>query len=553
MKKICQAITNKKAQFLTVVAFLLLSLFVLYTPAPVIKETSFSAIRAQEYIQVISREPHSYYDRPEHEEVRQYLVNTLTEYVGAGNTHEFNYLNSDVLTSLAGDSDIDSSVVYDVENVLGVIQGTNPKGILLVAHYDSRGHVGRSGEQGRSYGAMDDGYGVGTLLELMYLLKDTHPVNSIYFLFTDAEEVGLFGAKMAAKDPAVMDPIKFVINVESRGQYGPTYMFETSNNNAKVLALYEKAKYPVTYSIATAVYSLMPNFTDFTPFIETGIPGMNFATLAGLDYYHSPLDSYERINLSSIQHMGDQVEPVIREFVSHDKYIQDGYFTSNSDDVFFLIAPTVLIKYSQLTAQILAILVVLGTIGYFVYLGIKKKLSFDIVKKDLPRYGLELIKLPVITLVITLILAFLAKVPYKITYTRIAGIDDIALIIALILGAYAIRQFKKMNSDHVLLIGVIINGLFSLITSFILPGASFLFLLPSLLGLMTLALDLLNNKLVKHISYSLTYGLNILLVLPLLWSLYMALTIGGFVAVVLLFMLNAAVMLPVLLKHFALD
>lgn len=49
------------------------------TPKPIAKnvEDKFSAIRAQEHIEVISREPHSYYDRDEHEKVRQYLVDTL--------------------------------------------------------------------------------------------------------------------------------------------------------------------------------------------------------------------------------------------------------------------------------------------------------------------------------------------------------------------------------------------------------------------------------------------------------------------------------------------
>src|SRR5690606_40832896 len=65
-------------------------------------------------------------------------------------------------------SDLADGVNYPIENVVGILPGVNPEGIMLVSHYDSRGHVGRTGEQGRSYGAMDDGYGVSTMLELAY-------------------------------------------------------------------------------------------------------------------------------------------------------------------------------------------------------------------------------------------------------------------------------------------------------------------------------------------------------------------------------------------------
>ena len=54
-------------------------------------------------------------------------------------------------------------------------------GILLVAHYDSRGNIKRAGELAESYGAGDDGYGVVTLLEIMryFSSSDIHLTNSI--------------------------------------------------------------------------------------------------------------------------------------------------------------------------------------------------------------------------------------------------------------------------------------------------------------------------------------------------------------------------------------
>jgi len=144
--------------FVVLVSFCL-STFVLYTPIPQHLETGFSAVEAAGHIAEIAREPHSVFDRSAHETVRQYLIDQFEGYIGAGSVTEMNYAAADV----------DPDIAYDVENLLAVIPGDSPKGILIVAHYDSRGHIGRYGELGHSYGAADDGYGLAVLLEIARL------------------------------------------------------------------------------------------------------------------------------------------------------------------------------------------------------------------------------------------------------------------------------------------------------------------------------------------------------------------------------------------------
>src|SRR5690554_3916418 len=287
--KLCSFIKNKKVSILILLLVLLISLFILDTPKPQDRDSSgFSAVRVSEHIKEISKKPHSYYDRDELEEVRVYIEETLINYLGDQNVSRMSYSLNE-MENILGDK-LSEQDIYPLENILGVIPGENTEGILLIAHFDSRGHIGRTNELGGSYGAMDDGYGVGTLLELAYLFKDKNIKNSIYFLFTDAEEVGLYGAYMAANDIYFKDKVKMIINVESRGRGGPAYMFETSKNNKKLIDLYQYASYPVSYSMATSVYSVMPNFTDFTPFIENGYIGLNFANLEGIKNYHTPFD-----------------------------------------------------------------------------------------------------------------------------------------------------------------------------------------------------------------------------------------------------------------------
>lgn len=544
-------IKDKNISIIILCIVLILSFFVLYTPMPTPSDdgTRFSAIRASEHIEVISREPHSYYEQYSLEKVKNYIENTLGNYLGGENVRIISYSVEDMQSAVYEDDR--EKVIYPVNNVLGKLPGKNDEGILLVAHYDSRGHVGRPGELGRSYGAMDDGYGVGSLLELAYIFKDTHPENSVYFLFTDAEEIGLFGAIMASKDKEVMKNIRFVINAESRGRYGASYMFETSKNNEKVIDLYKKALYPVSYSMAAAVYSLMPNFTDFTPFIDAGVPGLNFATLAGLENYHGPLDTYEYINQSSIEHMGVQLEPIIREFMSDKKYIDPDYFSAGSDKVFFTLFTNVFISYSETTAIILAILCTILFVVFIAYRIRTKTITKTVLTRDFPK-GLFLTLILVVSgFVYSYLAAFLGKTPFNITYTRIKGADIPTLLFMLATVAVFVRAvLKSGNSDNVLIIGIGINTLLGLLTTFFLPGASFLFTVTSLMGLIVLSTNFIKNKYIGRILTVIPYAVLIFIIVPILYTFYMAITVGGVAVLVLLFVINATVLIPAIMKDF---
>ena len=91
---------------------------------------------------------------------------------------------------------------YDIRNILAKIPGQSEIGILLVAHYDSRGNIVRYGELAKSNGAGDDGYGVVSLLEFMryFVERKDQLQNSIYFLFADAEETNMMGSFLEARN-----------------------------------------------------------------------------------------------------------------------------------------------------------------------------------------------------------------------------------------------------------------------------------------------------------------------------------------------------------------
>src|SRR5690606_41027949 len=73
--------------------------------------------------------PISYYEREAHEDVRQYLISTLSDYLGPFRVTEFNYTVDQVKAELASNYPTfnQDEVLYPVENVLGVLPGTNPR------------------------------------------------------------------------------------------------------------------------------------------------------------------------------------------------------------------------------------------------------------------------------------------------------------------------------------------------------------------------------------------------------------------------------------------
>lgn len=193
-----------------------------------------------------------------------------------------------------------------VRNVLGRIGGGSGRAVLLAAHYDS---------VGAGPGAGDDGSGVATLLECARALRAEGPlVRPILLLFSDAEEVGLVGARAFVERHRWAGDVGAVVNLEARGTTGPSLMFQTSGPGSALLAvLRAAARRPNTSSLSDLVYEHLPNDTDFSVFRERGIPGFNFAFIGGLERYHTPLDDLAHLDLGSLQHHGDQALALARE------------------------------------------------------------------------------------------------------------------------------------------------------------------------------------------------------------------------------------------------
>ncbi|MBO5819092.1 MAG: M28 family peptidase, partial [Bacteroidales bacterium] len=354
---------TKLSILLAMVAFVSLIAFGLWTRPKVqdIDSENFSAERVVKDIEVISQEHHSVAHPAERAKVRQYLLERLQE-LGADTIKIFEHKN------LVGPENKHVVYTFDAYNILAEFaplhadsadnQNTS---LMMVAHYDSRYSQPMPRQDTVwSYGAADDGYGVGVILETLNqaLKYRSEWKQSFKILFTDAEEPGMQGMKALWREHReVFDEVGLMINVEARGPFGPALLFETSPGSKNLVKLYQQtARYPHTYSLTTVVYGFMPNFTDFT-IVKDDIPGLNFSTIADINHYHTNLDNFSNIQPRSIQHYGAQIVPLVHEYLTNARYCDKDILRSDENSINFSIPLLGLLNFSKTTYTWVNILV----------------------------------------------------------------------------------------------------------------------------------------------------------------------------------------------------
>lgn len=251
----------------------------------------FSAERAMDHIRAIAQKPHPT-GTAENAAVRAYLQQTLVNMGFSPEVQEaFNHWKEGFAST--------------VQNVLVRIPGSENTGaIALIAHYDSVAF---------GPGASDDGAGVAALLETARALKSL-PVlrNDVILLFLDGEEgrmyggTGIAGARAFVQQHPWAKDVAIAINIDSRGNKGVSYLFETSSHNGWLIAqLAKSGAHPVATSLMYDIYASMPVNGDFSAFKDENIPGYNCAFVDGLRIYHTALDTPQNVSQSSLQHHGD--------------------------------------------------------------------------------------------------------------------------------------------------------------------------------------------------------------------------------------------------------
>jgi len=303
----------------------------------------FSAGRAARHLQAVARAPHAV-GQPEHAVVRNYIVRQLHD---AG-------VETTVQETISSSTRPGLVRAIKVRNITGLLAGSEgTQAVLLACHYDSLPGTP---------GAGDDGHAVAALLEVARVLRSGPALRrDVIFLFTDAEEPGLFGARAFIEQHPWKDRIGVVFNFDARGASGPSLMYETSQGNGATVSEAALSGAGLRASSASVeVYRRMRADTDFTRFRDARYPGLNFALIGDSVRYHAEIDNPAHLSMGSLEHVGTTALALTRHF---------GNLRSmpgpTSDTVYFSLAGVGLVRYPARLAIPLAGVLVLAFLGIF--------------------------------------------------------------------------------------------------------------------------------------------------------------------------------------------
>lgn len=342
---------GKVAVFLAILLFMtgLLAWWLAQAPAPLYKNAPchvFSAGRAWEHINVMAQEPH-----PASSHANDRVFDYILEQAEA--------LGMEIEVVDGPHVNRHGNNVEFRRAILGRIRGTDSsKAFAMDAHFDSVPY---------GPGAADDLSGVATMLETAQVLQAYPPLkNDLIFVFADQEEVGANGAKAFSEHPW-FEEVGVMLGLETRGVCGPALMFETSQQNGKLIRELKNSGVSArANSIMFSVYDRLPFGSDFGQY-KRHVPGYNVAYIDGFGYYHTRLDNPEKISLASLQHHGDYALGLALHLGNMDLH---DFYAPNA--TFFNLLGSYMVVYPQSWDKPLTVLAIVALIAALA-VGLKRK------------------------------------------------------------------------------------------------------------------------------------------------------------------------------------
>jgi hypothetical protein len=207
------------------------------------------------------------------------------------------------------------------ENVLARLDGEWPESVAVIAHYDSQFTSHQAAE--------DNASGVGVLLELARVLRQSPHRRGLIFAATDAEEWGMIGARELTRflkprhivavvsiDYLTAGPAR-ALEMNCMGQfagYTPLWLRQlmVASGRAQSVRL-EQATGPWEW----IERALEVSAQDQGPLLRAGIPALNLATQspqieAVRARYHTPADIFRNFDPAALQMLGGTVEQAVK-------------------------------------------------------------------------------------------------------------------------------------------------------------------------------------------------------------------------------------------------
>jgi len=524
-------IGNALLAIVTIAALSAVGIHLHCPPDPVASTASadaFSAERAIKHIQSFAQHPHSAGTQA-NAAVREYIKQQIA---ALGETPE---IQEAIVNRQPG-------MASTIQNILARVKGTkNSRPIAMAAHYDSVPY---------GPGASDDGAGVATLLETIRAIKSGPPLqNDVIFVFTDAEEghghkSGLRGAAGFADQHPWAKEVGVLLNFDCRGTTGPAYMYETSAENGWLIdQLIAADCHPLGNSSSFDIADRMPTASDFTCFKKAGIAGYNMGFIQGVHRYHTRLDSIDHVDPASIQHFGSYALKLTKHL--------GGIDLANAkapDAVYFNTLGSNMVRYPQSWAPRIAVL----TAVLFLWVLI---LGFSMRRLTVLGLLWGVISFLLAALVVAGVTAGLVYIGYKQHGPYVVYVGDwiMAASAALAIGVMTLfagsRHSETATYDRTMG-AMFVWTVLAILAGFFMPGVSFLFPWPLIFSLLGLIFLMLHGGDVDsfeslHVGVTLLAAFPaILIVAPLFWAIYPAVTAVFSPALILLIVLLLGLLVP---------
>ncbi|RDA88800.1 hypothetical protein CP532_5525 [Ophiocordyceps camponoti-leonardi (nom. inval.)] len=169
-------------------------------------------------------------------------------------------------------------------------------GVLVNCHFDS---------VSTGYGATDDGVACVTMLQLLsyFTSQGRQPKYGIVFLFNNAEEDGLLGARAFGNSPLLSFCHTFV-NLEGAGAGGRAMLFRTTD--LETAKAYSGSPHPFGSVVAANAFEsgIIKSDTDYSVFTKVyGQRGLDIAFYEPRSRYHTQEDDARHTSRDSVWHM----------------------------------------------------------------------------------------------------------------------------------------------------------------------------------------------------------------------------------------------------------
>lgn len=243
-----------------------------------------------------------------------------------------------------------------MQNLVCVSRGSDSTGtVVLMAHHDSV--IGCPG-------ASDDGVGTVCALEIFLEVADAGHRNDLLLLLTDGEELSMLGADWFVKNDERMADVRAVVNLESLGNAGASWLFETGPEDGRWVEAFARSA-PRAYgsSVAEVAYRTLMRHrnTDFTRFRDRGVGGLNFANLWGTSANHRSFDTFENLDPRTLAHTGDSGLAATRVVVDSDLAAEP-----KPGPVFFMVPLLGMVVIEPLASRLLTLLAAAVTLWLLV-------------------------------------------------------------------------------------------------------------------------------------------------------------------------------------------